>query len=124
MKLVRDVLDKKLTDRENCRMGRVSGLIMHVGERSQPRITHIVVGGPALWKRIHPSLGHLARRLGRLWGPKRKEEVRIPWSRVESVGKDIRLDVNARETGAIDWELWVARHIIERIPGGGHEGEE
>jgi len=43
VKLIRDVLDKKLTDREDCPMGRVSGLLMHVGERSQPRITHVLV---------------------------------------------------------------------------------
>lgn len=124
MKLIRDVLDKKLIDREGCRMGRVSGLVMHVGEKSQPRITHIVVGGATLWTRIHPALGHLATRLSQLWGPHRKEPVRIPWSRVDTVGRDVKLDVEAKETGALDWELWLARHIIERIPGGGKQEEE
>jgi sporulation protein YlmC with PRC-barrel domain len=124
MDLVRDVLDKKLVDRESCEMGRVSGLIMHVGENVQPRITHIVIGGETLWMRIHPMLARMAKRLARMWGPKRKEPVRISWSRVETVGRDLKLDVRARETGAIDWEIWIARHIIERIPGGGEKGEE
>ncbi len=124
MKLVRDVLDKKLTDREDCEMGRVSGLVMQAGERSQPRITHILVGGKTLWMRIHPWIARVAARLSRMWGPKRDEPVRIPWSRVESVGKDVKLDVKARDTGALDWELWVAKHIIERIPGGGKQEEE
>jgi sporulation protein YlmC with PRC-barrel domain len=122
--LIRDVLDKKLIDREDCKMGRAGGLIMQFGENTQPRITHIVIGGPTLWMRIHPSLGKLSTKLGHLWGPKRKESVMIPWSRVETVGKDVKLDVNAKESGAIDWELWIARHIIERIPGGGSEEEE
>ena len=124
MKLIRDVLDKKLTDREDCAMGRVSGLVMHVGERSQPRITHIIVGGPTLWMRIHPAFGKLATQMARIWGPKRTEPVRIPWSRVETVGKDVKLDVKAKDTGALDWELWIAEHIIEHIPGGGQEEEE
>lgn len=124
MKLVRDVLDKRLTDREKCAMGRVDGLLMRVGERSQPRITHIVIGRTTLWMRVHPALASLSVRLARIWGPKRIEPVTIPWSRVESVGKDVRLDVKARDTGALDWELWIARHIIERIPGGGSEEEE
>jgi sporulation protein YlmC with PRC-barrel domain len=124
MKLVRDVLDKQLIDREECEMGRVSGLIMHVGEKSQPRITHIVIGGETLWMRIHPSLARFAKRLARMWGPKRDGPVRIPWSRVETVGRDIKLDVRGRETGALDWEIWIARHIIEQIPGGGEKGEE
>jgi sporulation protein YlmC with PRC-barrel domain len=124
MKLIRDVLDKKLTDREDCEMGRVSGLVIHVGEKTQPRVTHILIGGQTLWMRIHPALARLGGKLSQLWGPKRKEAVRIPWSRVETVGKNVKLDVIARETGALDWELWVAKHIIERIPGGGKEPEE
>jgi sporulation protein YlmC with PRC-barrel domain len=122
--LVRDVLDKKLIDRENCEMGRVDGLVMHIGENSQPRITHIQIGGATVWMRLHPALTRLAAKLARMWGPKRNEPVRIPWSRVTTVGKDIRLEVKARDTGAIDWEIWIAQHIIERIPGGGKEEEE
>ncbi len=124
MKLVRDVLDKKLIDREHCDMGRVSGLVMRVGERSQPHISHILIGGPTLWTRVHPALGRLSTRLAQLWGPKRKDLVRIPWSRVMTVGKDIKLDVKARDIGALDWEIWIAQHIIERIPGGGNKEEE
>ena len=124
MDLVRDVLDKKLTDREGCAMGRVSGLLVHVSETGQPRVTHILIGGPTLWMRIHPSLDSLSRAIRKLWGPRRQEAIRIPWSRVETVGKDVKLDCIARETGALDWEIWLARNVIERIPGGGSEEEE
>ena len=124
MHLVRDVLDKKLMDREDCPMGRVGGMLMHVGESGPPRITHILVGGPTPWMRIHPALGRLSDALGQMWGPRRKDPVKIPWSRVETVGRDVKLDVEAKDTGALDWELWIARHIIERIPGGGSEEEE
>jgi sporulation protein YlmC with PRC-barrel domain len=105
-------------------MGRVSGLVMYAGEHTQPHISHILIGGRTLWMRVHPALGRLADRLGKMWGPKHKRPVRIPWTRVMTVGRDITLDVNARETGALDWEIWIARHIIERIPGGGTEEEE
>jgi sporulation protein YlmC with PRC-barrel domain len=123
MDLVRDVMDQKLLDREDCEMGRVDGLVMQIGERSQPRITHIQIGGTTLWMRLHPAFARLSAQLARTWGPKRADPVRIPWSRVMTVGRDIKLDVRVRETGAIDWEIWIARHIIERIPGGGHEEE-
>ena len=123
MDLVREVMDQKLLDRENCEMGRVDGLVMQLGERSQPRITHIQIGGTTPWMRLHPAFGRLATRLAEMWGPKRKDPVRIPWSRVMTTGRDIKLDVGARETGAIAWEIWIARHIIERIPGGGHVEE-
>ena len=124
MDLVRDVLDKRLIDLEDCEMGRVDGLVMRIGEDSQPRITHIEIGGKTLWMRLHPGIAKLAATLARRWGPKRAAPVRIPWLHVVTVGKEIKLDVEARETGAIDWEIWIARHIIERIPGGGHEEEE
>ena len=124
MDLIRDVLDQKLIDRENCDMGRVDGLVMHVGERSQPRITHIQIGSTTPWMRLHPAVARLASKLARMWGPKRSEPVRIPWSRVMTIGRDIKLDVKGKDTGALDWEIWIARHIIERIPGGGKEEEE
>lgn len=121
MKLVRDILDKKLIDKEDEAMGRVDGLLMQLGEKSQPRITHIVLGGPTLWARVHPALARLARRLGQMWGPKRRDPVQIPWSHVATAGRNIKLDLDAKETGAVAWEIWLARKVIERIPGGGHE---
>ena len=124
MDLIRDVLDKKLIDKEDCPMGRASGLVIQFGENTQPHITHIVIGGRSLWERVHPALGKLSEKLSRVWGPKRNEPVRIPWTRVKTIGKDIKLDVEAKDTGALDWEIWIARHIIERIPGGGSEEEE
>jgi sporulation protein YlmC with PRC-barrel domain len=121
MDLVRDVLDKQLLDRQGKPMGRVDGLVMRVGDGSQPRVTHIEIGGATLASRLHPTFERVAKRLARLWGPGRPRPVRIPWSRIETVGRDIKLDVEAKETGAIAWEIWIARHIIERIPGSGHE---
>ncbi len=124
MNLVRDVFDKKLIDREDCPMGRVSGLVMRVSENAPPRVTHILIGGPTLWMRVHPVFGRMSNLLARIWGPRRGEAIRIPWTRVETIGRDVKLDVKAKETGALDWEIWIARHIIERIPGGGSEEEE
>lgn len=124
MKVVHDVLDKSLVDEDDEAMGRADGLVMQVGERSQPRITHIAIGGRALWDRIHPRLGGLSTRLAAMWGPKQREQVRIPWSRVKTVGRDIKLDVGAKETGAIAWEIWLARNVIERIPGSGTDEED
>jgi sporulation protein YlmC with PRC-barrel domain len=124
VKLVRDVMDKKILDLKGCPIGRVDGLAMQVGDHSPPRITHIKIGGPTSWSRLHPVFARLSNRLAQTWGPKRTGPVRIPWSRVVTVGKDIKLDVDGRRTGAIDWEIWVARHVIEHIPGSGQEEAE
>jgi hypothetical protein len=124
VRLVRDVMDKKLLDREGCPLGRVDGLAMQVGEHSQPRITHIKIGGSTPWMRLHPALGRWSTQLAQTWGPKRTDPVRIPWSRIVTIGRDIKLDVDGLKTGALDWEIWIARHIVERIPGGGKEEAE
>jgi sporulation protein YlmC with PRC-barrel domain len=97
---------------------------MHVSENAQPRVTHILIGGPTLWMRLHPFLGRMSMAFARRWSPGHKDAVKIPWSRVETVGIDVKLDCEARETGALDWEIWFAKHVIERIPGGGSEEEE
>jgi sporulation protein YlmC with PRC-barrel domain len=122
--VVRDVLDKKLFDEDDEEMGRVDGLVMQFSERAQPRITHIEIGGTTLGARIHPFVARVSRWLATKWGPKRRAPVRIQWSKVEHLGKNIKLNVEAKDTGAIDWEVWLARNFIERIPGGGNEEME
>jgi hypothetical protein len=97
---------------------------MHVSESAQPRVTHILIGGPTLWTRLHPFFGRISIAFAKHFVPGHTSPVRIPWSRVETVGMDVKLDCEARETGALDWEIWLARHVIERIPGGGSEEEE
>jgi sporulation protein YlmC with PRC-barrel domain len=119
MHLIRDVLDKKLFDRNNDRMGRVDGLIMQLPERSQPRITHITIGGRPLAQRIGSRTAALTRKIAEAIGPKRLTPVRIPWSLVKTAGRDIHLEVDAEESGAMAWEGWIEKHIIDHIPGAG-----
>ncbi len=117
MDVIRDVLDKQLLDSDGTKMGRVDGLVMQFGERTQPRITHIEIGGPTLAARISHRLPKFTRRLAKVWGPKRLAPVRIPWSNVERLGRDVKLNVRGRETGAMAWENWLAKHVIDKLPG-------
>jgi hypothetical protein len=117
--IVRDVLDKKLFDRNNDRMGRVDGLIMQVPQRGQPRITHITIGGRPLAHRIGSRTAAVTRWIAERVGPKRLAPIRIPWSAVKTAGRDIRLDVDAIESGARAWETWIEKNIIDHIPGAG-----
>lgn len=119
MHIIRDVLDKKLFDRNKERMGRVDGLIMQVPVRGQPRVTHILIGGRPLANRIGSRTAALSRWIAERIGPKRLSPLRIPWSAVKTAGRDIHLDVDARESGAMAWETWIEKHIIDHIPGSG-----
>ncbi len=119
MDLVRDVLDKRLLDRDDTIIGRVDGLIIEVRGDSQPRVTHLSIGGPAVFARIGKRAASLAKLLGGHWGPKRGAPVRIAWSDIDHFGRDVKLTISCDETEAMAWEDWIGEHIISKIPGGG-----
>jgi len=120
--LVRDVLDKQMLDRNDCEMGRVDGLVIEVPEGGQPRLVRLESGATVPFARIGKWLVGPVRKIERMFGPKRLTPVRIPWSKVVKLGRDVHLDVDAEETTALAWEKWVEKAIIDRIPGARGKG--
>lgn len=117
--LVRDVLDNQLVDREGCPMGKVDGIVLVLREGGPPRLAYLEVGVSTLARRISARLGRFAERVGRRWGVRGGEPFRIPWAKVRGVGIDVGVDVDARETPAMEWEKWLKERVVSRIPGGG-----
>ena len=118
MNIVRDVLDKKILDCEDHEVGRVDGVLFEFESGSQPRMTHLEIGGEILAERVARWLVPITRWLAAAWGPKRDAIVGIGWSHVVRAEKDIHLDIRADETEALAWEHWLAENFIKRIPGG------
>jgi hypothetical protein len=117
--LVRDVLDKLLVDRDGNPLGRVDGIVLLVaGEDPRPRAAQIESGIPTLARRLSGQfarvLAWLTRKVGGHW----PRPVRLPWSRIESFGKELKLDVSAENSRLLARENWLRRHVIGRIPGG------
>jgi hypothetical protein len=119
MRIVRDVLDKKLLDRDECEMGRVDGIIIEFPEGRQPRMVRLEIGGEILAARVARWLVRPVRWLAEAWGPRRVATVAMEWKHVVKMGRDIHLDIRADDTEALAWEHWLAEHIIGRIPGSG-----
>jgi hypothetical protein len=117
MNLARDCLDKQLIDRNGRKMGRVDGLIMTLDGNSQPRITHVELGAVTQAARLHPRLGRWVAALARKWGRARSDPFRIAWAEVVPTGNDVTCGVEAEQTPALAWELWLREHVIGRIPG-------
>lgn len=115
--LVRDVLDNQLVDRDKRRMGKVDGLVMTLRKDKPPRVTCIEVGASTLGYRLHHRVGRWVEEIGRRWGIRRGKAFRIAWSKVQDIGIDVRVDLKAEETPALDWEKWLREKIVERIPG-------
>jgi hypothetical protein len=42
---------------------------------------------------------------------------RIPWGKIKVGLNEVRADVEAEQTPALEWELWLRKKVIGRIPG-------
>ena len=123
MHLVRDLLDNQVLDARNRRMGKVDGIVLILRKNRPPRVAAIELGMPTLLARISKRLGRFAARMERRWGITDGRPVRIPLEKIGGIGIDVRVDVDADGTTVYDWERWLCRVLIERIPvpGGGSD---
>jgi hypothetical protein len=119
LRLVGDVLDSQLLDRERRPCGRVDGIVLVADEGGAPRVVAIEVGGLTLARRFHAGLGRWLGRRGRRVGPAAPQAYRIPWSKVRRIGpKEIHVDLDAAATPLWTLERWLAERVIARLPGG------
>jgi len=118
LRLARDVLDKLMVDWRTEPLGRVDGIVLVVdGPGRAPRVAALQSGPVVLARRVHRRVGRWAWALARKWGVRRGRPVRVEWSKVKSVGLDVRLNVDAEETPALALEDWLCERLICRIPG-------
>lgn len=116
MDLIRDCLDKRVDDRSKRRMGRVDGIVLEVEPGRPPRVAYIELGVKTLMNRLSRRLGNPISR----WMERRRIDTapyRIPWGKIEVGLNEVRADVEAEKTPALEWELWLRKKVIGRIPG-------
>ena len=111
-----EILDQQLLDRDRRHMGMVDGLLLEMRDGRPPRVTHILVGGETLGRRLSRPIGWIVVAFARRWGAQRGKPYRIPWSAVRDIGVDVTVDLDARETPAFHWEHLVGR-FVRRVPG-------
>lgn len=119
MRLIRDVLDNQLVDREGRKMGKVDGIVVVLRKDAPPRLAYIETGGTTLAHRLHTRLGNWAECIGRRWGVRRGRPFRITLKEVRDIGIEVKADLEADETPVLDWEKWLNKNVIGRIPGSG-----
>lgn len=118
MKLLRDLLDKQVVDREQIKIGKVDGLVAELRPGKPPRIIAIELGSITLARRLGAGPGRWMARLAvKLGGKQHGEPHRIAWHKVKDIGIDIEFDIDVRETSIFAWQDWLRDHVIERIPG-------
>jgi len=116
MNLIRDCLDKKVDDRSKRRMGRVDGIVLEIEPGRAPRVAYIELGVKTLMNRVSSRLG---KAISNLMESRHIESApyRIPWGKIQVGLNEVRADVEAEKTPALEWELWLRKKVIGRIPG-------
>ncbi|MDT4897574.1 MAG: hypothetical protein QOH25_2651 [Acidobacteriota bacterium] len=117
--LICDVLDDQLVDRKKRPMGKVDGIVIILRKDKPPRLAYLETGLNTVAHRFSTRLGKLAERIGRKWGVRHGKPFRIPWDKVRDYGIDVEVDIDVDETPVMDWEKWLNKKIIGRIPGSG-----
>ena len=116
------LLDRQVVDSEGRLVCNVDDLELELDETGHLCVTTILVGCRALGPRIGGRLGHWFTAIAaRLAGS--DEPLRIDFGRVVEIGDAITVSGTVQELNVTPLESWVHDHVIERIPGSGHESE-
>lgn len=120
LRLIRDVLDKLLVDCDGVPLGRVDGIVLVIGGKdSRPRVAQIESGLATLARRLNARFARALHWCVRTAGLRWRRPIRISWSEIELLGKELKLDVSAKNSRLLARERWLRDHIIRRIPGNG-----
>ena len=118
MHVVRDLLDKQIVDREEERVGRVDGIVATLAPGQPPRIVQLEIGFVPLARRISRRVERWVEAAHKRWSVRRSARYHIDWTDVlEHNIHHVKVDVDVEKTPAYDWERWLRRHIIGKIPG-------
>ena len=116
MELVHDCLDKQVEDRSQRRMGRVDGIILVLEPDGPPRVAYIELGVTTLVNRLSTRAGRMVARWMRKWNIS-PDPFRVPWGKLKVGLNTVIADVEAEKTPALEWELWLRKKVIGKIPG-------
>ncbi|HEV7485997.1 MAG TPA: hypothetical protein VGQ65_09965 [Thermoanaerobaculia bacterium] len=115
-RLVSELLDNQLVDRDKLNLGKIDGIAIHVAQGKQPRVTHLESGALILARRLGPRWERFVAFMTRHFGVRKNPVFRVPWSKVTKTGIDIYLDIDGKKSDAFKWEHWLDDHLIGRLP--------
>ena len=111
MDLVRDLLDKKVVDRNGREMGRVDSVILNIRPDTEPRVIGFELGPDVLAARVRPTLGRWVAALLQAFDVADGRPVRIAFAQVISMHEHVKVDVAIGETAAAIIERRLRRWV-------------
>jgi len=115
-RLVRDLLDNQMVDREKRNIGRIDGIAIQVAHGKQPRVTDLESGALVLAARLGRPWQRFVAFMTRHFGVRTNPIFRVPWNKVTKVGLDVYVDIDGRKSDAFAWEHYLDDHLIGRLP--------
>ena len=116
MDLVRDLLDKKVVDRNGREIGRVDSLVLENGVNAPVRVAALQIGPAVLAHRLHPVLGRWIAAFEHGCGIDEGRPMRVAIGDVLEIADHVKIDRSFGETPAATVELSL-RRWIRKIPG-------
>ena len=120
------LLDRQIIDPDGRMVANVDDLELteDPGRPGTYYVSAILVGPLALGPRLGGRLGHWVAAIARRLAPEEHPTVqRIDMGLVQELGSAIKVSVPAEQLALAPLERWLGRHLIDRIPGSGHESE-
>lgn len=114
MDLVRDVLDKRLADRNGLDLGRVDSIVLEVSD-GRPRVIALESGPRVLARRVWRPLEKWAAGLEVALGIEQGRPVSITPADILDISKRIKVNTTFAESPGTTLERWM-RCIIRRWP--------
>lgn len=117
MQLVRDLLDKQVTDRNGREMGRVDRVVLERRGGAPPRVVAIEIGPSALANRLGRSFGRWITGLLHGLAVENGQPLRVDVHQFLGVTDAVKADLAFGETAAATIERRL-RRFIKKVPGG------
>lgn len=116
------LLDRQVVDADGRLVCKVDDLELQLDNEGRPYVTAIIVGPRAVGPRLGGRLGRwvtaIAARIS-----DRDVPPAIDFAEVTDIGSAVKVSRRRPELAVDPLEVWVDKHIIERIPGSGHASE-
>ena len=119
VRLVHDVLDAQLVDRNQQKIGRVDALTIELRDGRPPRVADVLIGGPVRAARVGRWMVWLSHAMRALTRIRVAGVDRVPFRKMRCVADTVVLDVECHELQSHQLEDWLAEHVVCRIPGAG-----